>query len=118
MLHQREGYWETRNEPTWSRGWIFDRHNSRRVVHVQGVLGARYDSELCDGAPGIVVTLGHAPGGLNLELAVDEAEELIELLAAAIVDVHVANGRKVHPPLEFVDVSDKPCTWACCKAVR
>ncbi|WP_165610256.1 hypothetical protein [Nocardia salmonicida] len=40
MLHQREGYWETRKEPTWSRGWMFDADNTRNVLHAEGVLGS------------------------------------------------------------------------------
>ncbi|MFE5480786.1 hypothetical protein ACFQ9R_34155 [Nocardia sp. NPDC056541] len=111
MLHQREGYWETRKEPTWTRAQIFDRNDRRSVVQALGVLGVLYDAELCDGAPGIRVGLGHRDSGMHLELAVDEAMELIELLAAAIGD---ANG--VEQPC--IDLTFEPCTWACCKAVR
>ncbi|MFG2441377.1 hypothetical protein ACGFQG_00790 [Nocardia fluminea] len=113
MLHQREGYWETRKEPTWSRGWMFDADNTCNVLHAEGVLGVRYDAGLCDEAPGIVIALGHAPSGLNLELAVDEAMELIEMLAAAIGEAHGV-------PQPSIDVTGERCRWACCnpKAVR
>ncbi|GEM35395.1 hypothetical protein NN3_64020 [Nocardia neocaledoniensis NBRC 108232] len=111
MLHKRQGYWETRHAPTWSRGWIFDSDNNRRVVRSQGVLGVLYDPEVCDGTPGIIVALGHDLSGLNLELAVGEAMELIEMLAAAIGE---ANG-VVQP---FIDVTDTKCKWLCCKAVQ
>lgn len=113
MLHQRENWWEARQEPTWSRGRIFDRHNSHRLVATRGVLGVQFHPGLCDGIPGVMVGLGHAPGNFRLELSMAEAMELIELLAAAISDAH-----DVAQP--FIDVTCEPCTWACCsqKAVR
>ncbi|WP_165610255.1 hypothetical protein [Nocardia salmonicida] len=50
---------------------------------------------------------------MNLELAVDEAMELIEMLAAAIGEAHGV-------PQPSIDVTGERCQWPCCngKAVR
>ncbi|MFD8104014.1 hypothetical protein ACFV24_31195 [Nocardia fluminea] len=108
LVRTFEGYWPLRTVPRWSSAYMYTR---TQMMRAQGVLGVRFDACLCDGAPGVVVAMAESAGGMNLQVSVAEAMELVELLAAAIGD---ANG--VEQPC--VDVTLDECTWACCKAVR
>lgn len=106
MLHQREGYWEARREPTWAR---FVVSTGRESSIYEGVLGVRHDGDVNEGNGGIRITLGHVWGPYAvLELGTADAMELIELLAAAIGDAH-----GIAQP--SIDKTGEPCTWACCK---
>jgi hypothetical protein len=125
MLHQAEGHWVFNKEPHWVRA---EMQVGGRLYLDTGVPAARYFDYVNRGHGGIVLSLGHVPGtpSFRMELGLDDAMQLIDILAAAVVDGRIAmvaakaevergEGVEPIPPIPFVDVTAEPCQWRCCR---
>ncbi|WP_280391759.1 hypothetical protein [Nocardia brasiliensis] len=107
-----EGYWVPRN-PACRIGF----HISGTRIKGFGAPGVRYADDRFDEFAGLVVfTLGghHAKGRMPfLAMSVDTAEELVQLLAAAVRDGRIAEGAGLEP-ITFRDITFDGCTCTEC----
>ncbi|MGX1775386.1 hypothetical protein ACWIGW_24960 [Nocardia brasiliensis] len=107
-----EGYWVPR-DPARRVGF----HISGTRIKGYGAPGVRFVSDQYDEFAGqVVFTLGghHTKGRMPfLAMSVDTAEELVQLLAAAVRDGRVAQGTAL-APIKFRDITYDGCTCDEC----
>lgn len=107
-----EGYWVAR-DPQCRMGF----HISGTRIKGYGAPGVRYADGGFDEFAGLVVfTLGghHATGRMPfLAMSVDAAQELVQLLRAAVRDGRIAQGELLEP-IGFRDITFDGCTCAEC----
>ncbi|ASF09848.1 hypothetical protein NBRGN_045_00490 [Nocardia brasiliensis NBRC 14402] len=110
---QAEGYWVPRDP-----GCRIEFRISGTRIEGYGAPGVRYnDNHGFPEFPGrVVLTLGghHSKGRMPfLAMSVDAAEELVQLLAAAVRDAWVAQGAALEP-IGFRDITFDGCACTDC----
>ncbi|MGX1778091.1 hypothetical protein ACWIGW_38710 [Nocardia brasiliensis] len=107
-----EGYWVPRNPAS-----RIAFHISGTRIKGYGAPGVRFVSDQYDEFAGqVVFTLGghHTKGRMPfLAMNVDTAEELVQLLAAAVRDGRIAQGAGL-APIAFRDITFDGCTCTEC----
>ncbi|WP_280446326.1 hypothetical protein [Nocardia brasiliensis] len=109
---QAEGYWVPR-DPQSRIGF----HISGTRINGYGAPGVRFTADqFSEFAGQIVFTLGghHIKGRMPfLAMSVDTAEELVQLLAAAVRDARIAQGAALEP-IAFRDITFDGCACTDC----